>query len=120
MARIPILVTLTVLYILLVGGDAPVIRAGIMGLIAYAFVEFGNRVDPIRTLLFAALVLCLFSPFSLLYDAGFQLSALATLGLVCANPDIDGFFRRIRMPKWLAEIVSTSIAASVFTMPVIL
>ena len=65
----PLLMSLTGLYIVLVGFDAPVIRAGIMGLVAYGFVEFGNRVDTIRVLLFATVLLCIFSPYSLVYDA---------------------------------------------------
>lgn len=118
--RLPLLIALTVGYIILVGGDAPVIRAGIMGLIAYSFVEFGNRVDAVRTLLFASVILCIISPYSLLYDAGFQLSALATLGLICASPDIKRFLDWIRTPKWLGEIIATSMAASLFTLPITL
>ncbi len=91
-----------------------------MGLIAYSFVEFGNRVDAVRTLLFASVILCIISPYSLLYDAGFQLSALATLGLICASPDIKRFLDWIRTPKWLGEIIATSMAASLFTLPITL
>lgn len=84
------------------------------------FVEYGNRVDSLRTLLFATLILGLYSPYSLLYDAGFQLSVLATLGIICASPQITQFLKFLRVPRYFHEIIATSIAASIFTFPVVL
>lgn len=91
-----------------------------MGLIGYLFVEYGNRVDSLRTLLFATVILSLTNTYGLLYDAGLQLSILATLGLICASPTVTHFLKILHIPRFFHEIIATSIAASIFTFPIIL
>lgn len=70
------------MYVLMVGTDPPVLRALFMGSISLLALTYGERVDALRILLCTAIVLVIISPLSLIYDAGFQLSFLATLGIL--------------------------------------
>ena len=68
-------------YTLLVGAGASVVRAAIMGVLGLFAVQLGRRQDGFNSLAFAAALMALISPF-VLWDVSFQLSFMATLGLV--------------------------------------
>jgi len=73
-------------YTLLVGAEPSVIRAAIMGSLSIPAYYLGRRIIGINSLTVAAAVMLLLNPL-LLWDLGFQLSYLATLGLmVLADP----------------------------------
>jgi competence protein ComEC len=68
-------------YTLLVGADASVLRAALMGFLGFLAWQVGRRNLGINTLAFVALIMTAINPL-FLWDAGFQLSFLATLGLI--------------------------------------
>jgi len=73
-------------YTLMVGAEPSVVRAAIMGSLAIPAYYIGRRIIGVNTLIVAAAVMLLLNPM-LLWDLGFQLSFLATLGLmVLADP----------------------------------
>ncbi len=77
-------------YTLLVGGGGAVVRAAAMGALAVLARRSERAPDPILTLLLATDLLTLQDPW-ILWDPGFQLSALATLGLVAfGDPLLEG------------------------------
>jgi competence protein ComEC len=98
-------------YVSLVGGDVPVLRAAIMGIIGAIALHGSKRIDTLRVLLFAAIVLLIFSPYSLVYDAGFQLSFLATLGILVG-------IRATKRADWFLQATVLSIFAALWTIPV--
>ena len=56
-------------------------------------------------------------------DAGFQLSSLATAGLIAWATPLTGWIERAgrgRVPRWLAESLGVSLAAQAATLPIIL
>ena len=69
------------LYTLLEGASAPVVRAALMSGLSVFAAQVGRRQDGLNTLAFVAALMALFNP-QVLWDVGFQLSFLATLGLV--------------------------------------
>lgn len=69
------------LYTVLVGGDAPVVRAAIMGGFSLFARQVGRRQHGLNSLAISAGLMMVFNPL-LLWDVGFQLSFTATLGLV--------------------------------------
>jgi len=82
-------------YTLLVGADPAVVRAAVMGSLAIPAYFLGRRVIGIHSLTIAAAIMLAFNPL-LLWDIGFQLSFLATLGLmVTADPIIKWLTKRI-------------------------
>lgn len=84
-----LIIALLVLYTLLVGASASVVRACIMGALVLIALEFGRVNWAINALAIAAFVMSLMNPY-VLWDIGFQLSFLATLGLLVYVPRIQG------------------------------
>ena len=116
------------LYTMLVGADAAVVRAAIMGTLSLGARQFGRRTDGLAALLFSAALMALANPF-IPWDVGFQLSFFATLGLVLyAEPfqawavgqitriTTPGNARRIAAP--LSEYLLFTLAAQLTTLPI--
>ena len=83
------------LYAVMVGAQASVVRAAIMGGMALIGRQLGRQGAGVNSLSFTGAVMCLFNPF-LIRDVGFQLSFMATLGLVLyAEPIHD------KLQAWL-------------------
>ncbi len=70
-----------VVYTLLVGASASVVRAAIMGSLSVLALHYHRQNDALNALAVSALLMTLLNPFTL-FDLGFQLSFLATIGLV--------------------------------------
>ena len=80
-------------YTLLVGAEAAVVRAALMGGLSLFAAQVGRRQDGLNTLAFVAALMALINPM-VLWDVGFQLSFTATLGLVLyAKPLTEAFTR---------------------------
>ncbi len=98
----------------LTGGDAPILRAAVMGFGALLALVLQRKVKPLGSLLVSATILLLFNP-NLIWDLGFQLSFLATLGLLVTLPAVMA--RLDWMPVAIASLIATPIAASVWVLP---
>ena len=86
-----------VFYTIMVGAEPAVVRAAVMGSLAIPAYYFGRRVIGIHSLVFTASLMLLFNP-TLLWDIGFQLSFLATLGLMTL---VDPALAIIQ--KWISQ-----------------
>lgn len=100
--RIPSLLTVffIVLFVFFVGPSASVVRASLMGSITLIGISAGRQRDGVLILLITALLMLAASP-SWLTDIGFQLSFMATLGiLLCGQKNllIPGFLNHITGP----------------------
>jgi len=71
-----------VFFVLMIGSPSSAVRAAIMGILILWAAKRGRLANSIRAIIFAAAVMIWFSPLILLYDVGFQLSFLATLGII--------------------------------------
>ena len=115
-------------YTLLVGADAAVVRAAVMGGLYLFTARFlGRRTVPLATLLVAAVAMTVVNPLTL-WDVGFQLSFGATLSLmIYAQPLTDRVrawlaarLRRAlveRLMGLLSDAVLVTVAAQVLTLP---
>lgn len=110
-------------YMFLAGLEPSIMRAGIMALFAFGAAFLGKQYYGLFTLLLTLVILLLISP-GLLVDVGFQLSFLATLGIILFKP---GFFslenvtdRGRTILKSLLDDVGTTVAAQIGAMPVLL
>jgi competence protein ComEC len=117
-----------VLYTILVGASPSVVRAAIMGTLAIFAREVGRRQFALNTLMFTAVIMAIINP-NVLWDAGFQLSFFATLGLILyAQPMQDAavrFFSRFAKPETaqkiaepVAEFFLFTLAAQLTTLPI--
>ena len=71
-----------VIFIIMIGAPASAVRAAIMGIILLYANQIGRLAGSLRIIILAAVIMVWQSPFVLFYDAGFQLSFLATIGIV--------------------------------------
>lgn len=108
------------LFVIFVGASASVVRAGVMGIIVLLAKQVGRSSRVGKVMLFAAVLMCLENPLVLMWDAGFQLSFLSTLGLVYVSPIVERFMRRIPEVYGLKETFVATISATLATLPLIL
>jgi competence protein ComEC len=110
-------VGLVVGYVVVVGGSPSVVRAALMSAALLVARLGGTRAHAGGALALAALVMLIAAP-PLLWDVGFQLSALATAGLLAFAGPISQ--RLGRLPPLVREPVALTVAAQVATLPVVL
>jgi competence protein ComEC len=114
-------------YAILVGGDASVVRAAIMGGLSLLALRLGRTTHALASLSAAAIVMTAVRPASL-WEAGFQLSFAATLGLVVYGAPLQAWLAREsqrllpkhqseRVARLLSEYGLYTLAAIVTTFP---
>ena len=104
-------------YVVLTGASPSVVRAALMAGCMLVARLGGSRAHAGSALELAALVMLLAAP-SVLWDVGFQLSLLATAGLIWFGASVE---RRLPgWPAWIREPVALTLAAQITTLPVIL
>ncbi|MEK7505602.1 MAG: ComEC/Rec2 family competence protein [Patescibacteria group bacterium] len=110
------------LLILMTGADPAGVRAGIMGFLLLLGGYLGRVSDAGRLLSIAGFLMVLFNPYLLLHDPGFQLSFLATAGLIFLTPLIQAIFSRFypRLPVYVSGLMATTLGAQVFVTPLLL
>ena len=107
-----------VLYCILSGCVPPVIRSGIMGGLTFLALALEREKAAGFILLLTGIVMVAISPL-LLFHISFQLSFLATAGLLFLAPGIRQWFRLKRVPELVAGSMAITIAAQVGTLPVL-
>ncbi len=111
---------LVVAYVILAGASPPIVRAGIMAAVVLSSLWFG-RVTSMRNLLtLAAAIMLMANPRLLLDDVGFQLSFLATVGIVLLSARYERALAFIPNRFELRASAAASLAAIVMTTPVML
>ncbi len=108
-------------YALLAGLEPSIIRASIMGILAFLAQILGRQRLASFSLFIAAYIMLLVSP-STLFDVGFQLSFMATLGLIVIRPIFDSNKRlkSLLNKSLIGEDVLTTVCAQASTLPILL
>ncbi len=109
-------------FILLTSFQASAIRAGVMGSIFLIGQKLGRQSASLRTLIFTAALMLFINPLLLKHNLGFQLSFLATLGLICLAPHLENSLERIKLLKFLnlPFLLSATISAQIFVFPILI
>ncbi len=105
-----------ILFIMMTGAQATALRAGGMALLGLFARATGRTTQSIRLLGIALLGLFLYDPKLLIYDMSFQLSVLATLGIIVFGSLLVAWWRT-RVPFFLAEIIGTTLSAQIGVLP---
>lgn len=108
------------LFVIFSGASASVVRAGIMGALVLLAKQLGRLSRVGNVLAFSAVLMLLQNPLVLRWDAGFQLSFAATLGLVYLSPKIVRGFEWVPEFFGLRETFVATVAAIIATLPLIL
>lgn len=101
-------------FILLSGFEPSVSRAVLMGMAGLAAVATNRKLNSVGTLLVVAVGLLFIQP-QWIWDLGFQLSFLATLGLIVTVPPLSQ--RLDWLPPAIASLFAVPIAAMLWTLP---
>jgi competence protein ComEC len=113
------------IFLVITGLQASILRAALMGTVVLMAGYLGRRGKVANVLVLAAVLMLIFNPKILVYDLGFQLSFLATLGLVYLNPVLSVWLKTEKIKnKFLKTILGdyllTTLSAIIMTQPLIL
>ena len=108
------------LFGILVGGGATVIRSCFMAVVALVADLIRRDYDVSRALAFAALLMLIQNPLILLHDPSFQLSFLATLGLILLASPVESRLGWIPDTFGMRGTVASCLATQIFVSPYIL
>ena len=104
-------------YAWLVGWGASVVRATVMSSLVLAAPTVRHRSFAPTSLTWAAVAMVAVRP-TTLWDVGFQLSVLATAGILFLAPALQT--RLHRLPGWLGEPLALTLAAQIAVLPVLM
>ncbi|MCR4406451.1 MAG: DNA internalization-related competence protein ComEC/Rec2 [Anaerolineae bacterium] len=118
------------LYTLLVGASAAVVRAAIMGALTMIALHYGRQADALTSLFAAGILMTAINPHAL-WDVGFQLSFAATAGLILFTAPLERQATRLltalfheetaqRLVGMINEALIVTLAAQITTLPIIL
>jgi competence protein ComEC len=108
------------IYTFLSGGGPAALRAGIMGMLLVIAPRLERFYNVYTALAFNGLLMSIADPF-ILWDTGFQLSFVGTLGILLFTPffaHLLSFLGRLPLGQYIAEIVAVTLAAQVATLPI--
>lgn len=102
------------------GASASVVRAAIMGILGLVALRSGRKYSGRFALLFAGTVMVGLQPNLLRFDVGFQLSFLATLGLIYFSDFFKEKLHKIPEIFYARSNLATTFAAQVFVLPLLI
>ncbi len=109
-------------FVLMTGAEASVVRAAIMGALVIIAQESGRIFNVRNAVVLTGLVMVLLNPKILVFDAGFELSFLALLGIVYMKPALQKFFKTKEEPgvlSWRKNLFTTG-AAQLMVAPILI
>ncbi len=113
-----VIIPAVLFYAFLAGLDPPIVRACVMAVLAITASLFGRQYFGLLALALTACVMLFIWPY-LLFDIGFQLSFLATLGILIVKPLLP--FHSVQKAVLLPmEDIRTTVAAQITTVPILL
>lgn len=115
--QLTIIIGVLTAFCVLTGFSATVIRATVMGSIPLLGKFIGRPHQIHLTLTWAAGLVTLVNPYILVHDVGFQLSFLATLGLVYVTPLIKPYTNWLPETLEFRNTITTTLAATTTTAP---
>lgn len=108
-----------ILFVILAGASSTAIRAGIMAIIVLFARLTGRTYDAGRALVVAALLMISYDP-RVISDISFQLSFIATFGVLFVSPKTINWIRFLPVRFNFRELVATTIAATITVLPILL
>ena len=113
-----------IIFVVLTGAAASAVRAAVMGILVLTAQQSSRLYSARNALIFAGALMVWFNPKILVFDLGFQLSFLATLGLIYLSPILQKWFgsesEERRILKNLKEILAQTLAAQIMVLPLLI
>lgn len=112
-------VLMITVFVFMTGASASVVRAAVMGILILVARQQGRMHTASNALIFAGALMVFINPRILRFDVGFQLSFLATLGLIVLHPRLNDRLRNVTKLLGVKEVLIATIAAQIFVLPLI-
>ena len=109
-----------VLFAIMTGASATIVRASIMALLVLLARATGRAYTMTYALFIAGFFMILHNPKILVFDSSFQLSFMATLGLIYLAPKLEEYFKLVPTKWQLREFATATIATQLFVLPILL
>lgn len=107
------------LFVILVGAGSTVVRAALMAVAALIVRASGHTALGLQLLFLAGISMLLINPALLLHDPSFQLSFIATLGLILFSKPFEKLFSWIRH-RAFREITTATVATQIAVFPLLI
>ena len=107
-------------FVIITGGSASVVRAGIMGFLLLVSRSVGRQYSVTPALFFAGFIMLVINPKILFWDVGFQLSFAATLGIIYFLPFLSKLCEKLPVIFGVKNLILTTMSAIIATLPIIL
>lgn len=112
-----IIVIIIIIFILVSGANASVVRAGIMAILNIIAILLSRKSDTKNNIYLSAIILLTINPL-IIYDVGFILSFVGTLGIVLLSEKIKNNIEKIIKIKFIAETISITLSAQIMLLPI--
>ncbi|MBU0767393.1 ComEC family competence protein [Patescibacteria group bacterium] len=106
-------------FTLFVGASAAVVRASIMGILGLMALQAGRQSHTRLAILWTLFFMLMWNPKYLWYDAGFQMSFLAVIGLTELASHLERWFTKVPKVLGIREALQMTIAAQICAVPLI-
>ncbi|MBI4136110.1 MAG: ComEC/Rec2 family competence protein [Candidatus Vogelbacteria bacterium] len=106
-----------ILFTIMTGAEPATVRAAVMALIALLAVGTGRLYAASRALVLAGLLMVAINPKVLAFDLGFQLSFLATAGLIYLTPRLEKRLTFLTARWGVRTLVAATLAAQLTVLP---
>lgn len=106
-----------IFYTLLTGAQIPVVRAAIMAILAFSAEVFGRQKSGIWVLIMTGGAMLLVNP-KWISDLSFQLSFMATFGVIAVAPALERALNRL--PLFIKQDIAITTGAQIMVMPIII
>ncbi len=107
-------------FAVMTGAGATVVRASIMALLVVVARATGRMYAIKRALFVAGFLMLVHNPYVLVFDTSFQLSFIATLGLIYFAPAVERWLGIAPKTFGLREIAAATVATQIFVLPMLL
>ncbi|MEX0933196.1 MAG: ComEC/Rec2 family competence protein [Candidatus Paceibacterota bacterium] len=106
-------------FVILVGAGSTVVRAALMAVVALLVRASGRIAVGLQLLLLAGVSMLIANPTLLLHDPSFQLSFVATLGLILFSKPLENLFYWIRN-RGFREITTATVSTQIAVFPLLM
>ncbi|MBI2100590.1 MAG: ComEC/Rec2 family competence protein [Candidatus Vogelbacteria bacterium] len=106
-----------ILFTMMTGAEPATVRAAVMALIALLAVATGRPLAAGRALVLAGILMVVVNPKVLVFDLGFQLSFLATAGLIYLTPRLEKRLLFLTERCGVRALAATTLAAQLAVLP---
>ena len=118
--RIFVILFLLIVFVLMAGLSASIIRAAVAAVIGLSGKILGRKVRQNRALLLGATLMVLWNPYTLVFDPSFALTFLATFAIINVSPVVEEKLIKVTNRFGVREILSQTISAEILVAPYIL